>query len=135
MVSPARTPSTDIALISTRFDMILLGPPDVKPLEQFYPRPGKKNVAVRLGVIPAEGGETVWLDWDRKEYEYLAAVSWGAVKADPKGRLTVQLQERTQHATQLSLVDSVTGKLRVDKGRAAPDDDRRAALADHAGVQ
>ena len=30
--------------------------PDQKPAEQFYPRPGKKNVRVRLGVVPVEGG-------------------------------------------------------------------------------
>jgi len=30
----------------------------VKPQEQFYPRPGKANVKVRLGVIPVTGGET-----------------------------------------------------------------------------
>ena len=46
--------------------------PDQKPAEQFYPRPGKKNVAVRLGIIPVTGGETVWVEWDRKKYEYLA---------------------------------------------------------------
>jgi len=34
--------------------------PDQKPAEQYYPRPGKKNVAVKLGVIPVAGGETVW---------------------------------------------------------------------------
>ena len=51
--------------------------PDQKPAEQFYPRPGKKNVAVRLGIIPVTGGETVWVEWDRKKYEYLAAVTLG----------------------------------------------------------
>jgi dipeptidyl-peptidase-4 len=30
--------------------------PDVKPQEQFYPRPGKKNVGVRLGIVPVGGG-------------------------------------------------------------------------------
>src|SRR5262245_53754717 len=50
--------------------------PDQKPAEQFYPRPGKKNVSVRLGVIPVEGGETAWIEWDTKQYEYMAAVRW-----------------------------------------------------------
>ena len=32
--------------------------PDQKPLQQFYPRPGKKNVSVRLGIVPVAGGDT-----------------------------------------------------------------------------
>src|SRR5207249_1181708 len=66
--------------------------PDAKPREQFYPRPGKKNVSVRLGIVPVGGGETVWVEWDRVKYEYLAAVQW-----DKVGGLAVQLQDRPQH--------------------------------------
>src|SRR5262249_27176994 len=29
-----------------------------------YPRPGKQNVKVRLGIVPASGGETTWLQSD-----------------------------------------------------------------------
>lgn len=79
--------------------------PDQKPLEQFYPRPGKKNVAVRLGVIPVAGGETVWLDWDRKEYEYLAAVRW-----EEHYPLTLQVQDRKQQKLLLLSADIKTGK-------------------------
>src|SRR5262249_11599248 len=28
-----------------------------------YPRPGKPNVDVRLGIISSSGGPTVWIDW------------------------------------------------------------------------
>src|SRR5262249_34281581 len=43
----------------------------------YYPRPGKPNVAVRLGIIPIDGGgETTWVEWDSKKYEYLARVDW-----------------------------------------------------------
>jgi dipeptidyl-peptidase-4 len=79
--------------------------PDAKPAEQFYPRPGKKNVSVRLGVIPVEGGETVWLEWDRKEYEYLAAVKW-----DDYFPLTLQVQDRRQQKLLLLSADTKTGK-------------------------
>jgi len=79
--------------------------PDQKPLEQFYPRPGKKNAAVRLGVVPVEGGDTVWAKWDAKEYEYLAAAKW-----DKRGGLTVQLQDRKQQRLSLRRVDPATGK-------------------------
>ena len=41
-----------------------------------YPRPGRKNADVGLGIVPVAGGETVWVDWDRERYEYLAQVTW-----------------------------------------------------------
>ncbi len=78
--------------------------PDQKPLEQFYPRPGKKNAAVRLGVVPAEGGETVWVKWDVKEYEYLAAVRWEDTSAP-----MIQVQDRKQQKLLLLSVDTKTG--------------------------
>jgi dipeptidyl-peptidase-4 len=80
--------------------------PDQKPLHQFYPRPGKKNVSVRLGIVPTSGGETIWVDWDRKEYEYLGSVRW-----DKHGPLTIQVQDRKQQVTVLLQVDPATGKL------------------------
>jgi dipeptidyl-peptidase-4 len=85
--------------------------PDQKPAEQFYPRPGKKNVAVRLGIVPVLDGktagdaETVWVEWDHKQYEYLAAVRW-----DELGPLTIQLQDRKQQKLLLLSVDPKTGK-------------------------
>ncbi|VTS03038.1 dipeptidyl peptidase iv : Gll3871 protein OS=Gloeobacter violaceus (strain PCC 7421) GN=gll3871 PE=4 SV=1: DPPIV_N: Peptidase_S9 [Gemmata massiliana] len=79
--------------------------PDAKPAEQFYPRPGKKNVSVRLGVVPVEGGETVWLDWDHKTYDYLTAVRW-----DESAPLTLQVQDRKQQKLLLLAADPKTGK-------------------------
>jgi len=79
--------------------------PDQKPLQQFYPRPGKKNVSVRLGIVPIAGGDPVWVEWDRKAYEYLASVRW-----DKLGPLTIQVQDRKQHEIVLLRVDSNTGR-------------------------
>ncbi len=79
--------------------------PDQPALPQYYPRPGKKNVAVRLGIIPITGGETVWVEWDVKKYEYLAAVRW-----DKHGPLTVQVIDRLQQNQLLLRVDPKTGK-------------------------
>jgi dipeptidyl-peptidase-4 len=79
--------------------------PDQKPLQQFYPRPGKKNVGVRLGIVPVTGGEPVWVEWDRKTYEYLGSVRW-----DKHGPLTIQVQDRKQQRTVLLRVDPATGK-------------------------
>jgi dipeptidyl-peptidase-4 len=80
--------------------------PDQKPAEQFYPRPGKKNVSVRLGVIPVTGGETVWVKWDQKEYEYLARVAW----AEKAGLLLV-LQSRDQSKMGYLKADPQTGRI------------------------
>jgi len=80
--------------------------PDQKPLQQFYPRPGKKNVSVRLGIVQVNIGKVTWLEWDRKAYEYLAAVRW-----DKTGKLTVQLQDRRQQETSLQIFTPINGKL------------------------
>jgi dipeptidyl-peptidase-4 len=79
--------------------------PEQAPLPMPYPRPGKANVAVRLGIIPAEGGQTVWIDWDAKKYPYLARVHWGKT-----GPLTVLVQTREQEEIALLQVDPKTGK-------------------------
>src|SRR5262249_38994418 len=86
--------------------------PDQKPAEQFYPRPGKKNVAVRLGIVPVEGGETVWVDLTKPiskaggiTFEYLAAVGWGQ-----HGPLTLVLQDRRQRDPAYLEVDPKTGE-------------------------
>jgi dipeptidyl-peptidase-4 len=81
--------------------------PEVPPSPQYYPRPGKKNVSVRLGVIPVAGGATVWVQWDRNEYEYLARVSW-----DKYGPLTIMLQNRAQSVLDVFEADRATGRAR-----------------------
>ena len=42
--------------------------PGDTPESSFYPRPGKNNVKVRLGIVPVAGGPTVWVEWDREHY-------------------------------------------------------------------
>lgn len=73
-----------------------------------YPRPGKANAVVRLGITPVTGGKTVWVDWDAKAYPYLATVTW-----QKGGPLTVLVQNRTQTEEQLLAVEPATGKTRV----------------------
>jgi dipeptidyl-peptidase 4 len=79
--------------------------PEQKPLPSSYPRPGKANVKVRLGVVGLEGGKTVWVEWDRKKYEYLANVHWQKV-----GGLTLTVQTRDQQELLLLRADAATGK-------------------------
>jgi len=68
-----------------------------------YPFAGAENARVRLGVIPAAGGSTVWMDLG--SFEYLARVAW-----HPDGRLTAQLQTRDQKRLELRAFDPAIGK-------------------------
>ncbi|OAI45853.1 peptidase [Planctomycetaceae bacterium SCGC AG-212-F19] len=79
--------------------------PGQEPQPFSYPRPGKANVKVRVGIVPVAGGETVWIDWDAKKYEYLTQVRW-----DKHGPLTITVQNRLQQEIALLLVDPKTGK-------------------------
>jgi dipeptidyl-peptidase-4 len=79
--------------------------PDQRPQPSFYPRPGKANVKVRLGVVAATGGPTTWVEWDREKYPYMAQVRW-----DKKGPLTLLVQTREQQEQVLLAVDPATGK-------------------------
>jgi dipeptidyl-peptidase-4 len=90
--------------------------PEVPPHASFYPRPGKPNVKVRLGLVPVAGGKTTWIDWDAKRYEYLASVHWGK-----KGPLTLCVMDRLQRELLLLKADPETGKtttLLVEKDSA-----------------
>ncbi|MEI6790582.1 MAG: DPP IV N-terminal domain-containing protein [Myxococcaceae bacterium] len=74
----------------------------------YYPRPGMKNVSVRLGIISVQGGPTTWIHWDNKKYPYLAQVRW-----EKNGPLTLTVQSRLQNELVLLKVDSNTGKTSV----------------------
>jgi dipeptidyl-peptidase 4 len=66
--------------------------PAQKPVEFRYPRAGTANAIIRLGVMSAAGGPTVWMSWDNKAYPYLARVEW--MKGGPLS-LLVQNREQT----------------------------------------
>jgi dipeptidyl-peptidase 4 len=78
-------------------------PPEAFP----YPRPGKANAVVKLGLIPVAGGKTTWVEWDQKTFPYLATVEW-----PKKGPLTLVVQDRAQQLEQVLSVDLKTGKTR-----------------------
>ncbi|HYD02410.1 MAG TPA: alpha/beta fold hydrolase [Phycisphaerales bacterium] len=77
-----------------------------KPAQSWpYPRAGKANADVTLGLMPLGGGATTWVDWDRTAYPYLARVDW------PKNApLTILVQNREQTEQLLLKVDPATGK-------------------------
>jgi dipeptidyl-peptidase 4 len=72
-----------------------------------YPRPGKKNAGVKLGIVATSGADTTWVNWDAGAYPYLATVKWA--KNSP---LTILVQNRTQTEEVLYAVDDKTGETR-----------------------
>lgn len=73
-----------------------------------YPRAGKANANVRLGVVAASGGKVTWLKWDAKALPYVATVTW-----QRNAPLTLVVQNRAQTAEQVLAVDAKTGATRV----------------------
>lgn len=68
-----------------------------------YPFAGAANAKVRLGVVPRDGGEPVWMDLP--PHEYLARVRWF-----PDGTLWAQVQDRSQRTLDLVRLDPRTGR-------------------------
>ncbi len=52
--------------------------PERRPHRWAYPRAGRKNAVVRLGLVSARASKAKlrWLGWDRRRYPYLARVRW-----------------------------------------------------------
>lgn len=69
-----------------------------------YPFAGEPNARVRLGVVPADGGEPVWMDLGEDQDIYLARVHWL-----PDGRLWAQIENRQQTVLDLVSFDLASG--------------------------
>ncbi|HEY0840258.1 MAG TPA: DPP IV N-terminal domain-containing protein, partial [Vulgatibacter sp.] len=82
--------------------------PTSEPASWPYPRPGKKNASVRLGVVPVGGGKPTWIRWDRDRHPYLASVKW-----QEGAPLSVLVQNRTQTEALLLAADPATGATRL----------------------
>jgi len=80
--------------------------PEIKPQVWPYPRTGTKNAEVRLGIVSAEGGETVWVDWDRAKYPYVARVTW-----EKNSPLSILVQNREQTEQILYRIDPKSGEV------------------------
>jgi dipeptidyl-peptidase-4 len=83
--------------------------PEVAPTSFAYPRAGRANAVVRLGIVPVAGGRTTWVRWDAQRYPYLARVIWKEKKAP----LTILVQTRDQREQALLAVEPATGATRV----------------------
>ena len=81
--------------------------PGEEPARTSYPRPGKNNVSVRVGIVAIDGSEaTVWLKWDREKYPYLGKVTWGE-----HGPLTLTVFSRDQTDLALLQADPIWGDM------------------------
>ncbi|HEX4459219.1 MAG TPA: DPP IV N-terminal domain-containing protein, partial [Polyangia bacterium] len=69
-----------------------------------YPRAGKPNAKVRVGVVAVTGGAPHWLAWDADKLPYLAKVVW-----TDKAPLTLVLLSRDQKTTQVVAFGSKGG--------------------------
>jgi dipeptidyl-peptidase-4 len=77
--------------------------PGQAPTPFHYPRPGKNNARVRIGLVGAVGGQTTWIDWDRAKYPYLTSVRWSK-----EGPPLVCVQTRDQKEIAVLKVDQKT---------------------------
>jgi dipeptidyl-peptidase-4 len=73
---------------------------------QRYPQAGEPNAAVQVGVIPAAGGRTRWMDVGETRYFYLVArVAW----APDSRHLAIQRLTRVQNRLDLLSADAASG--------------------------
>lgn len=82
----------------------LLGPKGLLEPER-YPKAGDPNAEVRLGVVPAAGGETKWMDLGETRGYLLARVVWS-----PSSReIMAERLNRVQNRLDLLLANTATG--------------------------
>ena len=82
--------------------------PKVVPVR--YPRTGQKNPAARVGVVPASGGETRWLEiaGDPRQ-NYIVRMDW----VPESHELVVQQLNRRQDRLEVMLAEAGTGEVRT----------------------
>jgi dipeptidyl-peptidase 4 len=75
-----------------------------------YPEPGTPNSFVRIGVVPAAGGETKWMQVTADpEKSYIARMEW----AGNSDSLVIQHLNRRQDTNEVVLADADTGAVTV----------------------
>ena len=72
-----------------------------------YPKTGERNSTCRVGVVPATGGGTTWIDvpGDTKTDFYIPRMEW----ADNPNELVLQRVNRLQNAVDVYLADATEG--------------------------
>lgn len=80
--------------------------PEKAPTPFKYPRAGRPNAIVDLGIVDAKGGTPKWITWDTAQFPYLARVSWS-----PNGPLSLVVLSREQQ--DLTLLSVENGELKT----------------------
>jgi dipeptidyl-peptidase-4 len=75
---------------------------------QRYPQAGTPNAEVRVGVVPATGGATRWMDLGDTRGVLIARVHW----TPDSTRLAIERLNRVQNQLDLLLADAATGTAR-----------------------
>ncbi len=78
--------------------------PEAAPNPFKYPRAGKENAVVDLGIVRVSGGAPVWVRWDTRRHPYLAKVLW-----KEGAPLAIVVLDRKQTELDLLRVDPATG--------------------------
>src|SRR5262249_55062065 len=74
-----------------------------------YPQPGTQNSSVRIGVVPALGGETRWMQIPGYSKDhYIARMDW----AGGSDSLILQHLNRLQNTNDVLLADAKTGNVK-----------------------
>ncbi|MEZ0311038.1 MAG: DPP IV N-terminal domain-containing protein [Myxococcota bacterium] len=81
--------------------------PDQPPQSWPYPRPGRNNASVRVGVVDVRGGATRWINWDSGAFPYLVSVTW-----TEDAPLLIAVQNRAQTDLKLYEVELTRGSAR-----------------------
>jgi len=77
-----------------------------------YPKAGTTNSAGRIGVVPAEGGETRWMQIDGDpRNQYLARMDWAGLNSS--NELLIQRMNRRQNQIDVLLADARTGTVKT----------------------
>jgi dipeptidyl-peptidase-4 len=84
--------------------------PVLNPVEWMkYPKAGDANAKVRIGVVPADGGRTVWADLGPDHDIYIPRIQWL-----PDGKtLAIQRLNREQNRLDLLFMDIRKGKTKI----------------------
>jgi len=75
-----------------------------------YPKVGEQNSAARIGIVPAIGGATRWLEieGDAREH-YIPRMEW----SPGSNEVILQRLNRLQNADEVMLADAATGRVRT----------------------
>ncbi len=80
--------------------------PELTPLR--YPKAGQENSLVRVGVVPADGGEARWMETGPRSGIYIPRMEWV-----DSSTLGIQRLNRAQDSLEVLLGDASTGRTRT----------------------